>query len=123
MRLLWIAQKWSIPADDGAKQATSQLLVHLSRRGVPVNLLAIVDSAEAIRPQEAVRLFGVQTADLVRVPKGNRLKQLAAMLQRPSVPVTLSAYVSLEVASRVKAYVARHPDAIVVHDGLHAAGW
>jgi glycosyltransferase involved in cell wall biosynthesis len=123
MRLLWIAQKWPIPADDGAKQATSQLLVHLSRRGVSVNLLAIVGSAEELRPPEAERVFGVETADIVRVEKGNRLKQLAAMLRTPSVPVTLSAYVSPEVASRVERYVAQHPDAVVVHDGLHAAGW
>ena len=55
--------------------------------------------------------------------KGSKWLHLWNFFRHPGIPVTIAPYASELVSEGVKAFLESHPDALVVHDGLHAAGW
>jgi len=122
MSVLWITPKWPLPADDGARQATVQLVSALCERGVDVNLRALVPKDEAVSEQDAVATLGVRSARVLRRPNPGRGLHLRNLLRDPSRALTLSQYVTRELRAALAEETA-HPGVTVVFDGLHAAAW
>lgn len=121
-RLLWVTPKWPLPAQDGARQATTQLLRGLCSRGAVVDLLAIVPDGEEVSEHEAVELLGVASARVVRRPKSGPLRHIWNLCRHPSRAVTLAQYNARGLSERIGEAVTEH-EAVVVFDGLHAAAW
>lgn len=124
----WITQKWPLPVEDGARQATYHLVKSLAASGRRVHLLAIVPRGEIaegtaleLAREEARTKFGVERMSVVfREPT----RHLRALLTRPWEPLTFAPYLSARLAREVLAiHDAWERDSVVVFDGLHGAGW
>jgi glycosyltransferase involved in cell wall biosynthesis len=121
--LTWITPKWPLPADDGAKQATTQLLRELAGQGVAIHLCSLVPAGDAADPAQAMRELGLRSATVIRREKPSRASHLANLASRPWLPVTIAPFASAPVARAVRAEVEKREESLVVYDGLHAAGW
>ncbi len=121
--ILWIAPKWPFPVDDGARQATTQLLRQLSAIGTRIVLCAIVPECETPDPEQAKRELGVVDVRIVRRKSATAGMRVAGLLARPMVPVTFAPYSGRAVSREIAAIVRSNPAATVVYDGLHAAAW
>ncbi|MFZ4701514.1 MAG: hypothetical protein ACOYMG_15805, partial [Candidatus Methylumidiphilus sp.] len=123
MIFVWITPKWPFPVEDGARQATTQLLKHLALLGADIHLCSIIPQAESPDFAQAVHELGVRTVHTVRRAKSGKWLHFKNFVLHPNIPVTIAPYASEAVSRGVKAFVESHPDAIIVYDGLHAAGW
>ncbi|MFW2388177.1 MAG: glycosyltransferase [Polyangiales bacterium] len=121
-RFLWITPKWPLPANDGARQATTQLVAALARQGAVIDLLAIAPLGEEVSESKAIEALGVRAAGVVRRPRPGRALHLRNLLRRPLRALTLSQY-STKSASRALLRSASEPGTVVVFDGLHTAAW
>jgi glycosyltransferase involved in cell wall biosynthesis len=121
-RLLWITPKWPLPATDGARQATTQLVSALCSKGAIVDLLAVVPEGETVSESDAIAGLGVRSAAVVRRPKPGRLLLLRNLLRRPLRALTLSQYATKQLAEAMS-HAASQPGTVVVFDGLHSAAW
>lgn len=121
-RLLWVTPKWPLPATDGARQATTQLVSALCAKGVIVDLLAIVPKGEIVSESEAIPELGVRSATVLRRPKPGRRLLLRNLLRHPFRALTLSQYATKQLAEAVSD-AALQPETVVVLDGLHSAAW
>lgn len=119
-RLLWITPKWPLPANDGARQATTQLVSALCAAGTSIDLLALVPQDETVVEQDALDELGVRSARVVRRPNPGRGLHLRNALRSPSRALTLSQY-STKALSEVLNEVISEPGTVIVFDGLHAA--
>ena len=82
-RLLWIVPKWPLPASDGARQATTQLLSGLCSKGVAIDLLAIIPQGEKVAEEEAIEALeqaGASATPLVQAMALYRLGSLYSTL-------------------------------------------
>jgi glycosyltransferase involved in cell wall biosynthesis len=121
-RILWITPKWPLPANDGARQATTQLVAALCSKGCVIDLLAMVPKGEEVSESEAIGALGVRSVTVVRRPKtGNRL-HLQNLLRHPFRALTLSQYSTKDLSRKLLRAVSE-PDTVVVFDGLHTATW
>ncbi|MGB5813207.1 MAG: glycosyltransferase family 4 protein [Polyangiales bacterium] len=118
-RFLWITPKWPIPATDGARQATTQLVSALCEMGTPIDLVALVPEREAVRESEAVDALGIRTATVVRRPNATRGLHVRNALRTPFRAITLAQY-SMASARDVLEDAASTPDTVIVFDGLHS---
>lgn len=120
-RLFWITQKWPLPVEDGARQATFHLVSSLARLGTEIHLLAIVPRGEKVDPEEAKRAFGVARMSVAyREPS----RHVVSLMTRPWEPLTFAPYMSKDLARQVlEAHRSWDPDSVIVFDGLHGAGW
>ncbi|MFZ4698715.1 MAG: glycosyltransferase family 4 protein [Candidatus Methylumidiphilus sp.] len=123
MKLIWITPKWPFPVEDGARQATTQLVKQLSLLGAEVHLCSIVPQTESPDFAQAIQELGVRSVHLVHRANSSKWLHLKNFFRHPSTPVTIAPYASEAVSQGVKAFVESHPDAIIVYDGLHPAGW
>jgi len=121
-RLLWITPKWPLPANDGARQATTQLVAGLCSRGAIIDLLAIVPEGEPASEREAIEVLGVARASLIRRPKSGRARHLRNLGRHPLRAVTLAQYSNKALSQRLNEVVCE-PETVAVFDGLHAAAW
>ena len=123
MKLVWITPKWPFPIEDGARQATAQLLKHLALLGAEIHLCSIIPQAEAPDFTQAIRELGIRSVQPVYRETSSTWQHLKNFALHPNIPVTIAPYASKAVLCGVRALVESHPDAIVVYDGLHSAGW
>jgi hypothetical protein len=121
-RLLWIVPKWPLPASDGARQATTQLVSALCSKGVAIDLLTIIPRAEEVSQEEAIEMLGVRSVTVVRRPMPGPTLHLQNLLRHPFRALTLSQYSTTDV-SRALLHAASEPNTVVVFDGLHTAAW
>jgi glycosyltransferase involved in cell wall biosynthesis len=121
-RILWITPKWPLPANDGARQATTQLVAALCAKGSLIDLLTLVPEGEAVCESEAIETLGVRSATVIRRPKPGKPLHLRNLLSRPSRALTLSQYSSRELSQKLHRAVSE-PDTLVLFDGLHTAAW
>jgi glycosyltransferase involved in cell wall biosynthesis len=121
-RLLWVTPKWPLPATDGARQATTQLVSALCAKGVIVDLLAIVPEGEPVSESDAIAVLGARSATVVRRPTPGRRLLLRNLLRHPFRALTLSQYATKQLAEAVS-HSASQPGTVVVFDGLHSAAW
>lgn len=121
-RFLWITPKWPLPANDGARQATTQLVGALCSKGAAIDLLAIVPNGEDVSAFQAIHALGVRSATVVRRPKPGRALHLRNLLRHPARALTLSQYSSKGVSEKLFRLVSE-PGTVVVFDGLHPAAW
>lgn len=121
-RILWITPKWPLPATDGGRQATTQLVSALCSKGAVIDLLAIVPEGEEVSESDAIKALGVRNATVVRRPKPGRLLHLQNLLRRPFQALTLSQYSTKGLSKKLLRAVSE-PDTVVVFDGLHSAAW
>jgi glycosyltransferase involved in cell wall biosynthesis len=120
-KLFWITQKWPLPVEDGARQATFHLARSLASAGTPVHLLAIVPRGEKTDAEQAKRTFGVERMSVVFREPSRHLKSLAT---RPWEPLTFAPYMSRRLADEILAiHRAWDEKSVIVFDGLHGAGW
>ena len=123
MKFVWITPKWPFPVEDGARQATSQLLKHLALMGAEIHLCSIIPQTESPDLTQAISELGVRSVQAVYREKSSKWQHLRNFVLHTNIPVTIAPYASKAVSHGVKALVESHPDAIVVYDGLHSAGW
>jgi glycosyltransferase involved in cell wall biosynthesis len=121
-RFLWITPKWPLPANDGARQATTQLVAALCAKGSLIDLLALVPEGEEVSESEAIETLGVRTATVVRRPRTGKRLHLENLLRHPLRALTLSQYSTKEL-SKSLARAVSEPGTVVVFDGLHTAAW
>ncbi len=121
-RFLWITPKWPLPANDGARQATTQLLSALCSKGSVIELLALVPEGEEVSEPKAVEVLGVRSATAVRRPRTGKRLHLENLIRHPRRALTLSQY-STKALSKSLLRAVSEPGSVVVFDGLHTAAW
>lgn len=121
-RIVWITPKWPLPANDGARHATTQLLSALAQKGAAVDLLAIVPAEERVSEVDASKTLGLRSACAVRRPPTTKARHLYNLIRNPTRALTLSQYSSPRVSKELQR-AASEPETMVVFDGLHAAAW
>ncbi|MBT8451114.1 MAG: glycosyltransferase family 4 protein [Deltaproteobacteria bacterium] len=121
-RLLWITPKWPLPANDGARQATTQLVAALCSKGCVIDLLTLLPEGEAASESEVIAALGVRSAIVVRRPKPGPSLHLRNLLRHPFRALTLSQYATKDLSRKLVQAVSE-PDTVVVFDGLHTAAW
>jgi glycosyltransferase involved in cell wall biosynthesis len=120
--LLWITPKWPLPANDGARQATTQLVAALCSKGCVIDLLTLLPEGEEASEAEVIETLGVRSATVVRRPKPGPSLHLQNLLRHPFRALTLSQYATKAVSQKLQQAVSE-PDTVVVFDGLHTAAW
>ena len=63
--LLWVLPKWPLPATDGARVASVNLLRGLSALGVRIDVVAVAESAFDLDPEALKDFCGVSRVRLV----------------------------------------------------------
>ncbi|MGM0575307.1 MAG: glycosyltransferase family 4 protein [Myxococcota bacterium] len=121
--LLWIVPKWPLPANDGARVATRNLLRPLAHAGVRIHLCALVPEGEDVDEEEARRDLGVVSTRVVRRASASPVRHARNALLRPTTPITFAPYSAPGVVRGVRRWIDAHPDTPIVFDGLHAASW
>lgn len=123
--IIWIAPKWPLPATDGARIATTQLLRHLTARGAKIHLCALVPASEVEMAdvEAAKRELGVGWVTILPRRAPSRFGQLLRLFLQPHFPVTLSPFADRNLRALMAGFLSgRHFD-LVVYDGLHAGAW
>ena len=123
MKFVWITPKWPFPVEDGARQATTQLVRQLALLGAEICLCPIIPRGESPDFRQAIRELGVCSVHPVHRAKSGKGLHLKGLILHPNIPVTIAPYAAETVSKGVKACVESHSDAIVVYDGLHSSGW
>jgi polysaccharide biosynthesis protein PslH len=117
--VLWITPKWPIPANDGARRASYNLLLGLTRLGVPIKLLSFTSLDDTPNLGDAIAQLGIQEACTIQ-PRfaahssaGNKANMACALARHPLLPLTMRYFTQpLESFGSYSA---------VVYDGLHVA--
>lgn len=120
---LWIAPRAPLPANDGARRATVDLINALAALGAKIHLLAIHNRDDAMDADAIMRDLKVESVRLILQPPKSRIGQVLRLLASPGVPITVSSFATGPVRAAILAALAEAPERIVVHDGAHAAGW
>ncbi|MCX7114020.1 MAG: glycosyltransferase family 4 protein [Proteobacteria bacterium] len=123
MKLVWITPKWPFPIEDGARQATTQLLKHLALLGAEIHLCSIIPQGESPNFAQVIQELGIRSVQPVYRKNSSKWRHLKDLLLHPNIPVTIAPYSAKAVSQGVKVFVESHRDAIIVYDGLHPAGW
>lgn len=131
--LLWITPKWPLPANDGARIATVNLLRGLNAAGVTIDLLALPSEDEVIDEGEAREMLGVKSVSVVPRAASRRAAlarwtgYLGDFMGSPSVPLTMSSYAKSDIRKALARCIERFLKAdsssakYIVYDGLHPA--
>jgi glycosyltransferase involved in cell wall biosynthesis len=131
--LLWVLPKWPLPATDGARVASVNLLRGLGELGVTIDVVAIAERTEGFDPEALKKIPGVLSCRLVaREPTGRgfqlsgALAALKSFCLRPWLPVTLAPFAARSVRAELESLLARgsvsgKPWTAIVYDGLHPA--
>lgn len=122
-KLFWITPKWPLPAEDGARRATSHLLKSLAQHGVDIHLCAIVPENERPDTRQAIEELGVKGVSVVHRTPSKKTTHLMNLISRPRMPLTVSPYATRTISAQIENALASHVDRSLVFDGLHAAGW
>ncbi len=124
MKLAWIVPKWPLPADDGARRATTQLLSQLAALGHEIHLCALVPDSETIQTEDAIKQLGVKSVKIVRRSTPGARLHIRNLLTRPWVAITLAPFGTPSMAAQIASWKREiGADAPVVYDGLHTAAW
>jgi glycosyltransferase involved in cell wall biosynthesis len=130
---LWILPKWPLPATDGARVASVNLLRGLGGLGATIDVVAVAERAGDLDPEALKEIHGVSSVQIVRREAAGRGFQFLGMLAalksfclKPWLPVTLAPFASRSVREELAAILSRGPGAggpwtAVVYDGLHPA--
>jgi glycosyltransferase involved in cell wall biosynthesis len=131
--LLWILPKWPLPATDGARVASVNLLRGLSALGARIDVVAIAERSADFDPEELKKTCGILSARIVfREPTGRGFQAagmwaaLRSFCLRPWLPVTLAPFSAPEVRAELTRILSRgvpegEPWTGIVYDGLHPA--
>ncbi len=126
--ILWVTPKWPMPFTDGARVATRALLRSLSKAGLKIDLLTLAGDDEACDPDALERETKLRGEILIeRRPAVGRgairhMKNVARMVTRPNLPVTIGRYSSNRLQAAFREYVRSGDYRSIVFDGLHCAG-
>jgi len=127
-RLLWITPKFPIPADDGARIATANLLSGLVSLGEDIHLIALAGTDENCDIELAKKVLGVAAITVIRrasTPSNKIIlafQLVRAMLLNPWLPLTMRHYGEARVVSELEKILQEEPDqSCIVYDGLHCA--
>jgi glycosyltransferase involved in cell wall biosynthesis len=116
LKVLWITPRWPLPAQDGARIATLQLLKPLAAN-FEITLVGVLPDAE-----EAVSLreLGVREC---RVVRRHLLKThpIFRLLGRPMMPVTFSSFTVERVRAELTTILSQGSWDWIVFDGMHGA--
>lgn len=124
--LVWIVPKWPFPANDGSRQATTQLIRSLTKSGISLLLVCIAPTSEQPNESEIQRAtleLGVKKITIVARPPSSILQRLISTFLNPFIPLTIAPYTSFETSSAVAKILATNAHGALVYDGLHAAAW
>lgn len=126
MAILWLTPKWPLPAHDGARRATVQLLQDLTALGETIDLVALTQREEVIDAALATKTLGVRSAVAIERP-GKRsgvsriFPLLCGWLTAPAVPLTMQPFRARAVKGALAERILGATPAYeaVVYDGLH----
>jgi hypothetical protein len=128
--LLWITPKFPLPADDGARIATCNLLRGLAKLGEDIHLVAIAGAQEVCDVEQVKKELGVKKVSIIargstpksRIELGVQL--LKSAILNPMVPVTMRHYKDSSVVRALAHILSQRQAGIeryLVYDGLHSA--
>jgi hypothetical protein len=116
LKVLWITPRWPLPAQDGARIATAQLLKPLATN-FEITLVGVLpDDEEAV----ALTELGLRECRVVRRPL-LKAHPLLRLLARPMMPVTFSSFVGERVRAELTAILSEGGWDWIVFDGMHGA--
>ena len=121
--LLWVAPRWPVPAVDGARRATYNLLQELCRSGHQVDLVALASADQQVDLHAAAIDLGLRSARLLNIPtwatqSPSKWSLLCTALRNPLTPASMKPYV---VGQAMQTILASGSWDAMVYDGLHAA--
>lgn len=125
--LLWITPKWPLPAHDGARIATVNLVRSLTQLGYQIILLTLASNDEPVNTSEAKRFLSVKDIfNIYRSPNPqftlyNYLGIIKSILFNPTIPVTMRNYSSKHLRFEITKIINNIQPDIIVYDGLHPA--
>ncbi|NLF24073.1 MAG: glycosyltransferase [Deltaproteobacteria bacterium] len=142
--LLWITSKWPLPAVDGSRVATTNLISSLTKKGHLIDLLALAGEHEHVDLDLARRELGVRRAFVIRRKERSRhsllgaLQLLKAALCLPHIPITMHPFQAPKVRRPLTTLIEEHrltpeicghlleadniqPWDVIVYEGPHAA--
>lgn len=119
--ILWIVPKWPLPANDGARVATVNLLRSLVAKKIGITLCAFVDDPAQINTSIALKEIGVQDVILVPYKEETNLYSgiISHLIRHPLLPLTFRKYTSRHGKKVFKDSLCEKPWDTVVYDGLH----
>ena len=125
MKLLWVTPKWTLPASDGARVASRQLIKSLVAEGVEIHYLALSHPEDKEIEEVLIEDLGVTTAHFIKRNLPSSLLEKIffyglSFLFTPSKPLTVASFSSSHIKKFcLKRFESNQYD-FVVADGLHS---
>lgn len=132
-RLLWLLPKYPLPARDGARIASVNLIRELSAKGLKIDLL-IFTGKEDINTGETLRELGVSSVGFIRVPEFDSLNSstkktfyFKSFIFKALTPLTMARFALRRSKRQFNHHLKRwlkensKAERFLIYDGLHAA--
>ncbi|MEE2672032.1 MAG: glycosyltransferase [Bdellovibrionota bacterium] len=124
MRILWVTPKWTLPANDGARVATYQLLKNLVHKDLIIDYFSIshpddIEDEKALRKELPVENVYWVKRSLPKTLLEKVFYYGLSFLFKPTMPLTIASFKSSEIEKTVKSILKNEEYDYVVADGLH----
>lgn len=124
MKVLWLTPKWTLPANDGARVASYQLLKNLPKDKMQIDYLAFSHPDDKENKEEIINELGLNEAYFVKRYLPNNLFEklfyyLSAFLMSPLRPLTVNSFNSMPIKLFLNSLLAKNKYDYIVADGLH----
>lgn len=125
--ILWINPKWPLPAEDGARKATVDLLRSLTLLGENIYLVSISAEQDVIEIDCLKSSLGVKEAFAIPRNGSSITSRLFSLITKPWLPLTVSPYATGEISLKINDIIQNRSKLlpkkwdVIVYDGLHPA--
>ena len=125
MKLLWVTPKWTLPASDGARVASRQLIKSLVAKGVEIHYLALSHPEDTEDREVLIEDLGVKRAHFIKRNLPISLIEKIffyglSFLFTPSKPLTIASFSSSQIKKFCQKHFKSNQFDYVVADGLHS---
>lgn len=122
--LLWMINKWTLPATDGSRVATDRLIRNMVKAGAEIDVLCLGNRGEAVDIDQMKREWGVRnvfyrTRQLPASRFGKAMFYLLKLITRPNCPLTMSTFESRDARDFVRGICERKGYDYLFLEGLH----
>lgn len=125
MKILWVTPKWTLPAIDGARVASKQLISSLTAEGLSIDYLSLSHPGDKIDKVDLQNELGVEQVFSIRrsLPR-SLLEKLffygLSFIFSPSTPLTTTSFYTNNIKKKSHDIVEKGGYDFIVADGLHA---
>jgi len=126
MKILWVTPKWTLPAIDGARVASTKLLDNLNTENIELHYLAFSNQEDQCDENEVKDRFNVSKVfNLPRQIPATLLSKLAYylfyLLKKPFFPLTLNTFHHKNDVEKFHEILLNEKYDKVIFDGLHCS--